>query len=239
MKRSLWGKIGKIARIAEAVTAAMALVVMLAGMASAKKKEKVYLPDYVLKAQTVLVVILPDSGEPMNDPFANRKAQEDVEKAFMKWGRYQLALDARTADLVIGVRKGTGQTASPTINGGPVDTDRRPGTVETTDSQIRIGAQQGRPPSTTQEGDASGIGGQNAPNDRPHRGMEVGAQDDTFMVFQGGVPYPVDNAPVWKHIAKDGLKAPGVAAVEQFRKAVEESEKAAAQKQQQPQKKNP
>lgn len=241
MGGSVRRKIGKMARVAEAITAALALVVMLAGMASAKKKEKVYLPDYVLKAQTVLVVILPDSGEPMNDPFANRKAQEDVEKAFMKWGRYRLALDASTADLVIGVRKGTGQAAGPTINGGPVDTDRRPATVETTDNQIRIGAQQGRPPSTTQEGDASGMGGQNAPNDRPHRGMEVGAQDDTFMVFQGGIPYPVDNAPVWKHIAQDGLKGPGVAAVEQFRKAVEESEKAAAQKQQQQQqqKKNP
>jgi hypothetical protein len=241
MERSLQRKIGKMARVAEAITVAMALVVMLAGMASAKKKEKVYLPDHVLKAQTVLVVILPDSGgEPVNDPFANRKAQEDVEKAFMKWGRYRLALDASTADLVIGVRKGTGQAASPTINGGPVDTDRRPATVETTDNQIRIGAQQGRPPSTTQEGDASGMGGQNAPNDRPHMGMEVGARDDTFMVFLGGVPYPVDNAPVWKHIAKDGLKAPGVAAVEQFRKAVEESEKAAAQRQQQQgQKKNP
>jgi hypothetical protein len=101
------------------------------------------------------------------------------------------------------------------------------------DNQIRIGAQQGRPPSTTQEGD------QNSPNDRPHIGMEAGAQDDTFMVFHGGVPYPVDYAPVWTHIAKDGLKAPGVVAVEHFRKAVEESEKAAAQKQQQQQKKNP
>jgi hypothetical protein len=50
------------------------------------------------------------------------------------------------------------------------------------------------------------------------------------MVFQGGVQYPVDNAAVWKYIAKDGLKPPGVAAVEQFRKAVEKSEKAAAHK---------
>jgi hypothetical protein len=243
MERSLRRKIGKMARVAEVIVAAMALVVMLAGMASAKKKEKVFLPDFVLKAQTVLVVILPDAGEPMNDPFANRKAQEEVEKALMRWGRYRLALDVSTADLVIGVRKGTGQAASPTINGGPVDSDTRPATVETTNNQIRVGAQQGRPPSTTQEGDANGMGGQNAPNDRPHRGMEVGAQDDTFMVFQGGVPYPVDNAPVWKQIAKDGLKPPGVAAVEQFRKAVEESEKAAAQKQQQQQqqqqKKNP
>jgi hypothetical protein len=50
---------------------------------------------------------------------------------------------------------------------------------------------------------------------------------------------------VWQYIAKDGLKPPAVTAVEQFRKAVEEAEKAAAQKQkqqqqqQQGQKKNP
>jgi hypothetical protein len=241
MERSLQRTIGKLTRVAGAIAVAMALVVALAGMANAKKKEKAYLPDFVLKAQTVLVVILPDAGEPMNDPFANRKAQEEVEKALMKWGRYRLALDTDTADLVIGVRKGTGQAANPTINGGPVDS--RPGTVETTDNQIRIGGQQGRPPSTSQAGDASGMGGQSSPNDRPHRGMEAGAQDDIFMVFQGGVQYPLDNPAVWKYIAKDGLKPPGVAAVEQFRKAVQESEKAAAQKQQQQQqqgqKKNP
>ena len=63
--------------------------------------------------------------------------------------------------------------------------------------------------------------------------------DDMLKVFQGKVQYPVDNAPVWKYTGKNGLKAPEVKAVAEFRKAVEESEKAAAQKQQQPgQKKN-
>ena len=148
-----------------------------------------------------------------------RKAQEEVEKAVSKWGRYRLALDKYTADLVIGVRKGTGKAANPTINGGPVDT--RPGTIETTDNQIRIGAQQGRPPDLTRQG---------TPPEPAHAGMEVGAEDDTFLVFQGGgLQYPLDNAPVWRYIAKDGLKSPRVEAVEEFR---EESEKAAAQKQQ-------
>jgi hypothetical protein len=232
MERSLRRKIGKIAKVAKAITAAMALVVMLVCMASAKKKEKVYLPDYVLKAQTILVVILPDAGEPMDDPFANRKAQEEVEKAFMKWGRYRLALDASTADLVIGVKKGSGKVVSPAVTGGPMDSPR-PGTIETTDNQIRIGAQRGTPPTTTQEET-------NGPNDRSQTRMEVGGENDTFKVFKGGVEYPVDYAPVWNYIAKDGLKPPSVAAVEQFRKAVEESEKAAVQKQQQQQqKKNP
>jgi hypothetical protein len=221
------------------VIATVVVLVMSAGMASAKKKVKAYLPDYVLKAQTVLVVILPDAGEPIDDPSANRKAQVEVEKAFMKWGRYRLALDTNTADLVIGVRKGTGKVENPTINGGPVDS--RPASIETTDNQVRVLVQQGR--DQTQQGTPTDTSG---PNSKAHPGMEVGAEDDTFMVFQGGLiyrPSPLDNASVWKYIAKDGLKPPAVAAVEQFRKAVEESEKAAAQKQQQQQqqqqKKNP
>jgi hypothetical protein len=107
MKRPLRRKIGKIARVAGAITSAMALVVL--ATAQNKDKEKVLLPDYVLKAQTVVVLILPETPEPMNDPFANRKAQEEVEKAIMKWGRFRLTQEAFTADLVIGVRKGTGK----------------------------------------------------------------------------------------------------------------------------------
>ena len=212
----------------------IALAIAAFSVANAKKKDKVVLPAFVLKAQTVLVVILPDSGEPLHDITANRKAQEEVEKAFMKWGRYRLALDADQADLVVGIRKGTGKVANPTISGGPVDS--RPGTIETTDNQIRIGVQQGHPP------DVSDPTGTNPPNDRVHTGMQAGGTDDTLQVFQGGVQYPLDNAPVWRLTAKDGLKPPTVLAVEQFRKAVEESEKAAQQKQQsqpQSQKKNP
>jgi hypothetical protein len=84
----------------------------------------------------------------MNNPFANQKAQEEVEKAIMKWGRFRLTQEAFTADLVIGVRKGAGKIANPTISGGPVDT--RPATIETTPGQIRVGAQKGRPPDGTQ-----------------------------------------------------------------------------------------
>ncbi len=217
-----------------AATIAMA-VVLAAGMAAAKKKEKVLLPDFVLKAETVVVLILPDTGEPMNDPFANRKAQEEVEKALMKWGRFRISQDASTADLVIAVRKGSDKIANPVIKGGPVDT--RPGTVESTDSQIRIGAQQGTPPNGPESGDPSGSDGHAAP------GMEVGSTDDRFEVFRADI-YTGHDAPVWRYVAKDGLKPPNVNAVGQFRKAVEEAEKAAAQKQQQQQqqqgqKKNP
>lgn len=229
MKRPLRRKIRNMARVVGAITAAMAVVVL----ASAKKKEKVLLPDYVLKAQTVVVLILPDTGEPMTDPFANRKAQEEVEKAIMKWGRFRLAQEAVTADLVMGIRKGTAKPLNPTINGGPVDT--RPATIETTDNQIRVGVQQGRPPDGTQTGASSG---------KASPGVETGSiAEDMFEVFQGGDTYGANSSPVWTYAAKDGLKPPGVSAVEKFRKTLEEEEKAATQKQQQSrqqgQKKNP
>jgi hypothetical protein len=37
--------------------------------------------------------------------------------------------------------------------------------------------------------------------------------------------YPLDASPVWRYIAKDSLNAPQDKAVEEFRKAVEESQK--------------
>ena len=191
--------------------------------AFAKKKEKPTLPDIVLKAQTVLVLIQPDAAEPLTDPLANRKAQEEVEKALMRWGRFRLALDVDTADLVITVKKGTGKAASPTISGGPVDT--RPGTIETTDNEIRIGGAKGRPPDATNPIDSP-----NSDN-RAHTGMEVGGTDDLFRVFLGGTKYPLDGPAIWTFTDKNALRPPEVTAVAQFRKAIEEAEKAAKNKQ--------
>ena len=72
------GKIGEMA--AGTPVVAVSLVAIWAGIASEGKKKKAYLPDSVLKAKTVLVVIMPDAGEPIDDPSANRKAQEEVKK---------------------------------------------------------------------------------------------------------------------------------------------------------------
>lgn len=213
----------KFAMLAWAITAAASLVVL----ASAKNKDKVLLPEYVLRAEAVAVVILPNTPEPLIDPFANRKALEDVEKALLTWGRFRLAQETGTADLVIAIRKGTGKAANPTISGGPIDT--RPATVETTDNRIRIGVQQGRPPDQTQPPPET--------TGRTTPGMEAGTmKDDMFEVFRSDDADTLAGAPVWSYNAKDALKPPAVAAVEKFRKAIEEAEKAAAQKQQQSQK---
>jgi len=191
--------------------------------ANAKEKDKAILSADVLKAETVLVVIMPAAGEPLADPTANRKAQEEVEKALMKWGRFRLATESLTADLVIAVRKGTKQAVTPVISGGPVDTC--PVILEPTGGSTRVGAQRGRPPDLTQSGSSTKDAG-------PRVGAEVGPTEDTFEVYRGRTLYPLDSSPVWRYMAKDSLNPPAVQAVEEFRKVIAASMKAQGQKQQ-------
>ncbi len=133
-----------------------------------------------------LVVILPDAREPLTDPQINLKALEEVEKALLKWRRFQFAPDASTADIIVAVRKGAGKLVTPTISGGPVDS--RPVSVETTDSQIKIGGSQGRPPDLTQNPDPT------QQDQRAHTGMGVGNVEDTFKVYLGRTEHPLDNS---------------------------------------------
>ena len=188
---------------------------LLAVPANAKDKKKSTLPDYVLRATTVLVVISPEAGETVDQPMANATARDNVEKALMQWGRLRPVMDGLESDLVIAVRTGAGRMVQPTIKGGPID--QRPGTVQTGDGSVRIGAQQGQPPPLS---DPS-AGQQNG----PRVSNEVGPSEDTFEVYRGGVEYPLDSSPVWRYIAKDCLREPGVTAVEEFRKAIAQAEK--------------
>ena len=182
----------------------------------AKDKNKSTLPAYVFEARTVLVVVEPDAGEPLDQPYANATARESVEKALIQWGRFDVRLDGQEADLVITVRTGNGKAVHPTIKGGPIE--RRTGVGQSTDSTVRIGVQQGQAPPLNDPG-------MTPPNRGPHGSNEVGASEDTFAVYRGGVQYPLDSAPVWRYIAKDCLRAPTVSAVEEFRKAIAEAEK--------------
>jgi hypothetical protein len=190
------------------------LSALLVAPLSAKDKNKSALPEYVLRARTVLVVIAPDAGEPLDQPMANSTARENVEKALMQWGRLQPVLDGQEADLVIAVRTGNGKMVNPTIKGGPID--NRPGVVQPIDGGIRIGGQQGRPP----YGNDPGMG----PQDRgPHVSNEVGPSEDSFEVHRGGAD-ALDSPAVWRYVAKDCLRPPSVSAVEEFRKAVAKAE---------------
>jgi hypothetical protein len=60
--------------------------------------------------------------------------------------------------------------------------------------------------------------------------MEVGAVEDSFLVYDGTRKDPIDSPPGWRYTAKDGLRSHGVPAVDEFRKAVAAADKAAAAK---------
>jgi len=78
------------------------LVVFLStSLAVSHGKKKPSVPAYVLKAHTVVVLIDPDAGTSLTDPMANKTAQDEVEKALLKWGRLSLVMDPARADLVI------------------------------------------------------------------------------------------------------------------------------------------
>ena len=210
------------------VLALFTIIVVLASCVVAKKKEKQVLPDAVLKAQTVFVVIQPDAKEPLTEPDANLKAQKAVEEALMKWGKFRLALDTTTADIVISVAKGTGKAVSPTISGGPVDS--RPVDVEGDASQVRIIGQKGHPDTTSIATNDPN------PNARPQVGTQAAGSEDVLRLFIGGaVEYPLDYAPVWMYTRKDALKGPEMAAVAELKKVFEESEKVAAEREKQKQ----
>jgi hypothetical protein len=116
--------------------ALLCLLLLFTSLAVADKKKKTVLPAYVLNARTVVVLLDPNTGISPASPLANKTAQEDVEKALLKWGRLNPVLDTQTADLVIILRKGSGKVVQPTIGGAP--TNDRPIIVQQTDSSIRM-----------------------------------------------------------------------------------------------------
>ncbi|HEY2823336.1 MAG TPA: hypothetical protein VGJ06_19990 [Candidatus Acidoferrum sp.] len=214
------------------------LVILLSlsiSLAIAKKKAQV--PDYILKAHTVCVIIDPDAGTSLSDPLGNKTAQDEVEKALMTWNRFQLVQEPGRADLVIVIRKGAGKPVDRTI--GNLPTNDRPGTVQQTDNAIRIGGQKGRAP---------GSPDQTLPQDtRPEQQTEVGTAIalDSFLVYGPGIGAGPDmgSSPGsqisarnigWRSMGKNILKSPDLPAVSDFRKAVEETEKQQQQQQKKP-----
>jgi hypothetical protein len=192
------------------------VVFLITSLAVANAKKKPSLPAYVLKAHTAAVVIDPDTGTSMTDPLANKTAQDDVEKAIMKWGRLTLVTDPGHADLVIVIRKGSGKIVQQTV--GNLPTNDRPVTVQQTDNTIRLAGQQGRAP---------GAPTQTAPQDtRAAPQTEVGTiSQDMFTVYEGGTGNTYDRPAGWRYTSKDALHSPDVPAVDEFRKLIEEVEK--------------
>jgi hypothetical protein len=188
------------------------LIAVLAVPSFAKDKKKDRLPDQVLDARTVTVVIDPGSGESLSGD--QKQARSAVERALDRWGRFRLVMyvtEVNTPDLIIEIRKG-GSGAKQTIHGGPLD--QRGSTIDSIDQGVAIGVEAGRPNA--------------APASRPHTQTEYSNADDVFCVY--ATTGTSGRALVWRYSGKNALDAPVVRAVEEFRRAIAESEEAKKQK---------
>jgi hypothetical protein len=190
----------------------------------AKDKNKTTLPAYVLSAQTVLVIVDPDAGEPLDQPYANRNARANVEQALTEWGRFRLVNDGEKSDLIITVRRGNGKAVQPTLKGGGID--QRTGASADPGGTIHIGAHGGQPPvdpGTYPPGAYPPAAP--PPEGGPHVSNEVGPSQDMMAVFRGDIERSLDGPAAWRYIAKDCLRSPEVAAVDEFRRAIADAEK--------------
>lgn len=197
--------------------ALFAVVLLTTATGFAKDKKKNVLPAYVLTARTVTVIIDPNVGVSVDDPLANRTAQKDVETAILNWGRFQTVMSGMEPDLIIVVRKGSGRVARPTIS-DPRQNDRL-GAIVPFDNGASIGAQQGHPPASSNPTPA---------DQTPHPEAQIGSTDDYFAVYRGDVNQPLDSPPAWRYVASDALQSPSVPAVDKFRQAIADAEKAAS-----------
>jgi len=202
------------------VLVAMTLLMSPLGFAKDKKPP---LPFTVLQARTVSVLIDPDAGISVEDPQANQIARRDVETALLNWGRYSPTLSGQPADLIIVVRRGHSRLVDDTIT-DPRQNDR-PAVINPTDNGIAIGGQRG-PQGNNMPNTPASVPLTPAPGSQ----IEMGAHDDSFAVYQGGVSNPLDSPPIWRYVTKDGLRSHDVPAVAAFKKAIAETEKAAAAK---------
>jgi len=211
----------------------VSVVLFCCMVAAGKDKKKALLPEDVLHAQTVLVMVDPDAGVDMQDPNADRIARENVEDALVKWGWLRPVAGGSPADLIIVIRKGNGKVAQPTIGGTPLN--GMPPVTGQSGSTTEIGRRANNAPPCDASDPRCGGSEDASPSSAgpissgAHPQMEVGSTEDTFAVYRNG-PNPLDAPAVWRYTAKDALDAPDVPAVEAFRKLVAESEKQLAKK---------
>jgi hypothetical protein len=60
---------------------------------------------------------------------------------------------------------------------------------------------------------------------------EIGRVNDSFLVYEGDTSDPTGGVPAWRLDRKNALHSHDVPAVDEFRKAIAEAEKQAAQQQ--------
>jgi hypothetical protein len=217
----------------------MVVLLLSSLVAPGKDKKKAALPEDVLRAHTVWVIVDPTAGVDIEAPNANRVARADVEKAFARWGRLEPVTNADMADLIVVVRKGNGKIADGTIGGTPVNAPP-PVIAQSTDTGIHAagGSRGARIPDSTPDASSSsdgslpGAGSSSNPGypSKPSPQAEIGLSQDMFVVYRSRGADALNAPPVWRYTAKDALESPDVPAVEVFRTLIAQSEKQLASK---------
>jgi hypothetical protein len=198
----------------------LGVVVLVSGFALAKNKKE--LPDYILHAKTVAVIISPQAGTSVEDTQANLAARRDVEAALQSWGRFEPVMNGHVPDLVIVVRKGNGQALDSTTNGlSDPRQDDRTHVVNPMNPGAGIGAQNGRQP------DGWGAGTHDAGTQTLGHPDTAAGTNDVFLVYKGDPERPHDATGEvgWSYVERDGLRPPSVTAVKEFRRALAAAEK--------------
>ena len=182
----------------------LSVVFAVALTSSAQKKKKPELPQAVLVAQYVYVTGWHGDATDLRVPPQERAAIAKVQAALDQWHRYRVVNSPTQADLMLVVRVGNlGLTkGGPGIGG----VDMPPGTVG-----VGIPSPGGR----------TGVGG-------PYGGADIGSDsDDMLMVSLNPQESPDDAPAIWQRRTRNGFMGrPSL--VEEFKKSVEQSEKAIA-----------
>jgi hypothetical protein len=176
------------------------------GFAQKKKKEgKRELPDQVLAAQFIYVTGWHGDDHDWRTPSEERSAIVRVQRAVQTWGRYRLVYYPDQADIMMVVK---------------------PGHVGAVQGGIHVGLGGPEYPTPRVGGGAGGTADANP------AGMGIGAEggspDDYLMIALQPSYQPVQASYIWKASAKDGLDPGKIKLLEDFKRAVEESEKARA-----------
>jgi hypothetical protein len=182
------------------------VALVLPGLAQKKKKEgKRELPDQVLAAQFIYVTGWHGDDHDWRTPSEERSAIVRVQRAVQTWGRYRLVYYPDQADIMMVVK---------------------PGHLGVVQGGVHVGLGGPEYPTPRVGGGAGGTADAN-PNGLGI-GAEGGSPDDYLMISLQPSYQPVEASYIWKTNAKGGLDPGKIKLLEDFKRAVEESEKARA-----------
>jgi hypothetical protein len=180
----------------------LAVSLTLSAFAQKKKEQKRELPDQVLVAQFIYVTGWHGDVYDMQTPPEERSAIMRVQTAMREWGRYRLVFRAEQADIMLVVKPGHLGMVQGGVNVGSTGPDIAAGSPPV-----------GRTPSA-----GNGIG----------YGAEAGSPNDSLMLSLSPSSNTLDASYIWRRSQSNGFQGRKIPLFEDFKKAVDESDKALA-----------